>query len=103
MIFVYLGVAKEFEPLLLIPIGFGIIGNMPGVSQQGLGVMNEGSVLNYPYFGVNKSIYPSLIFLGIGAMTDFSTLIANPRLILLGQRSSIWNFCYFYWQYPVGI
>ncbi len=60
MVFVYLGVAKEFEPLLLIPIGFGIIvGNMPGVSQQGLGVMNEGSVLNYLYFGVNKSIYPS--------------------------------------------
>ena len=88
MIFVYLGVAKEFEPLLLIPIGFGIIvGNMPGVAQQGLGVMNEGSVLNYLYFGVSKSIYPSLIFLGIGAMTDFSTLIANPRLILLGAAA----------------
>ena len=93
MIFIYLGVAKEFEPLLLIPIGFGIIvGNMPGVSQQGLGVMNEGSVLNYLYFGVNKSIYPSLIFLGIGAMTDFSTLIANPRLILLGAAAQFGIF-----------
>ena len=96
MIFVYLGVAKEFEPLLLIPIGFGIIvGNMPGVSQQGLGVMNEGSVLNYLYFGVNKSIYPSLIFLGIGAMTDFSTLIANPRLILLGAAAQFGIFATF--------
>ncbi|HNV92470.1 MAG TPA: sodium ion-translocating decarboxylase subunit beta [Candidatus Cloacimonas sp.] len=96
MIFIYLGVAKEFEPLLLIPIGFGIIvGNMPGVSQQGLGVMNEGSVLNYLYFGVNKSIYPSLIFLGIGAMTDFSTLIANPRLILLGAAAQFGIFATF--------
>ncbi|HNX02702.1 MAG: sodium ion-translocating decarboxylase subunit beta [Candidatus Cloacimonas sp.] len=96
MVFVYLGVAKEFEPLLLIPIGFGIIvGNMPGVSQQGLGVMNEGSVLNYLYFGVNKSIYPSLIFLGIGAMTDFSTLIANPRLILLGAAAQFGIFATF--------
>jgi len=96
MIFVYLGVAKEFEPLLLIPIGFGIIvGNMPGVSQQGLGVMNEGSVLNYLYSGVNKSIYPSLIFLGIGAMTDFSTLIANPRLILLGAAAQFGIFATF--------
>ncbi|MDY0218020.1 MAG: sodium ion-translocating decarboxylase subunit beta [Candidatus Cloacimonas acidaminovorans] len=96
MIFVYLGVAKEFEPLLLIPIGFGIIvGNMPGVAQQGLGVMNEGSVLNYLYFGVSKSIYPSLIFLGIGAMTDFSTLIANPRLILLGAAAQFGIFATF--------
>lgn len=96
MIFIYLGVAKEFEPLLLIPIGFGIVvGNMPGVSQQGLGVMNEGSVLYYLYFGVNKSIYPSLIFLGIGAMTDFSTLIANPRLILLGAAAQFGIFATF--------
>ena len=96
MIFVHLGVAKEFEPLLLIPIGFGIIvGNMPGVAQQGLGVMNEGSVLNYLYFGVSKSIYPSLIFLGIGAMTDFSTLIANPRLILLGAAAQFGIFATF--------
>jgi oxaloacetate decarboxylase beta subunit len=68
---------------------------MPGVAQQGLGVMNEGSVLNYLYFGVSKSIYPSLIFLGIGAMTDFSTLIANPRLILLGAAAQFGIFATF--------
>jgi len=58
-------------------------------------VMNEGSVLNYLYFGVSKSIYPSLIFLGIGAMTDFSTLIANPRLILLGAAAQFGIFATF--------
>lgn len=96
IVFVYLGIAKEFEPLLLVPIGFGIIvGNLPGVSAQGLGVENEGSVLNYLYFGVKKGIYPSLIFMGIGAMTDFSTLIANPRLILLGAAAQFGIFSTF--------
>lgn len=96
IVFVYLGITKEFEPLLLVPIGFGIIvGNLPGVSAQGLGVENEGSVLNYLYFGVKKGIYPSLIFMGIGAMTDFSTLIANPRLILLGAAAQFGIFITF--------
>ncbi|MCK9309914.1 MAG: sodium ion-translocating decarboxylase subunit beta [Candidatus Cloacimonetes bacterium] len=96
LVFIYLGIAKEFEPLLLVPIGFGIVvGNIPGVSEQGLGVTDQGSVLNYLYFGVNKGIYPSLIFLGIGAMTDFSTLIANPRLILLGAAAQFGIFATF--------
>lgn len=94
--FVYLGISKEFEPLLLVPIGFGmIVGNIPGVAAQGLGVANEGSVLSYLYFGVSKGIYPSLIFLGVGAMTDFSTLIANPRLILLGAAAQFGIFATF--------
>ncbi len=96
LVFIYLGISKEFEPLLLVPIGFGIVvGNIPGVSEQGLGVTDSGSVLNYLYFGVNKGIYPSLIFLGIGAMTDFSTLIANPRLILLGAAAQFGIFATF--------
>ena len=96
MLFVYLGIAKEFEPLLLVPIGFGIIiGNMPGVSAQGLGVESEGSVLSYLYFGVKKGIYPSLIFMRIGAMTDFTALIANPRLILLGAAAQFGIFATF--------
>lgn len=96
LIFIYLGISKEFEPLLLVPIGFGIVvGNIPGVSEQGLGVTDSGSVLNYLYFGVNKGVYPSLIFLGIGAMTDFSTLIANPRLILLGAAAQFGIFATF--------
>ena len=93
IVFIYLAIVKGFEPLLLVPIGFGIIvGNIPGMLQQGLGVVSEGSVLSYLYFGVSKGIYPSLIFLGIGAMTDFSTLIANPKLILLGAAAQIGIF-----------
>jgi len=96
MLFVYLGINKEFEPLLLVPIGFGmIVGNLPGVAQQGLGVETEGSVLSYLYFGVKKGVYPSLIFMGVGAMTDFSTLIANPRLILLGAAAQFGIFATF--------
>ena len=96
MLFVYLGIAKSFEPLLLVPIGFGIImGNLPGVAEQGLGVMDVDSVLSYLYFGVKKGIYPSLIFMGIGAMTDFTVLIANPRLILLGAAAQFGIFATF--------
>lgn len=103
LLFIYLGITKEFEPLLLVPIGFGIVvGNIPGVSLQGLGVTDEGSVLSYLYFGVNKGIYPSLIFLGIGAMTDFSTLIANPRLILLGAAAQFGIFATFMGSILIG-
>ncbi|MGC9362792.1 MAG: sodium ion-translocating decarboxylase subunit beta, partial [Candidatus Syntrophosphaera sp.] len=91
--FIYLAIAKKFEPLLLVPIGFGIIvGNIPGLLERGLGVSSEDSVLSYLYFGVNKGVYPALIFLGIGAMTDFSTLIANPKLILLGAAAQVGIF-----------
>ncbi len=93
ILFIFLAIVKGFEPLLLVPIGFGIVvGNIPGMLEQGLGVVSEGSVLNYLYFGVQKGIYPSLIFLGIGAMTDFSTLIANPKLILLGAAAQVGIF-----------
>ncbi len=96
LFFIYLGISKEFEPLLLVPIGFGIVlGNIPGVAAQGLGVESEGSVLNYLYFGVQKGIYPSLIFLGVGALTDFTSLIANPKLILLGAASQFGIFATF--------
>ena len=89
LIFIFLAIRFDYEPLLLIPIGTGvIIGNIPffqdgGINLQ-LGIYQEGSVLNYLYYGVVKGIYPPLIFLGIGAMTDFSSLISNPRLMLLG-------------------
>lgn len=96
LLFIWLGIFKEFEPLLLVPIGFGIlVGNIPGVFEQGQGVYNIGSVLNYLYFGVSKGVYPPLIFLGIGAMTDFSTLIANPKLILLGAAAQFGIFATF--------
>lgn len=85
--FIYLAITKEYEPLLLIPIGFGIlIGNIPFNEAAGLqiGIYEEGSVYNILYQGVVQGWYPPLIFLGIGAMTDFSSLIANPKLILIG-------------------
>ncbi len=98
LFFLYLGIKKEFEPLLLVPIGFGIlIGNIPfmeGANLQ-LGIYESGSVLNYLYFGVLKGIYPPLIFLGIGAMTDFSALLSNPKLMLLGAAAQFGIFLTF--------
>lgn len=93
IVFIYLGIKFDYEPLLLIPIGAGIIiGNIPFVAGYQTGVYETGSVLNYLYFGVVKGIYPPLIFLGIGAMTDFSSLIANPKLMLLGAAAQIGVF-----------
>jgi oxaloacetate decarboxylase beta subunit len=91
--FIYLAIAKEFEPMLLIPIGFGIlVGNIAFAPGYQIGVYESGSVLNYLYFGVIKGIYPPLIFLGIGAMTDFSALISNPKLILIGAAAQLGIF-----------
>lgn len=104
-IFIYLGIAKEYEPLLLVPIGFGIlVGNIPFLESAGLslGIYEEGSVLNYLYFGVLKGIYPPLIFLGIGAMTDFSTLISNPKLMLLGAAAQVGIFLTFIAALAIG-
>lgn len=95
LIFIFLAITKDYEPLLLIPIGFGVlIGNIPFMESANLqlGVYEPGSVMNYLYFGVLKGIYPPLIFLGIGAMTDFSTLLSNPKLILLGAAAQIGIF-----------
>ena len=95
LFFIYLAVAKEFEPMLLIPIGFGIlIGNIPFNMEAGLkvGIYEEGSVLNILYQGVTSGWYPPLIFLGIGAMTDFSALISNPKLILIGAAAQFGIF-----------
>ena len=96
IIFIYLAVVKDYEPLLLVPIGLGIIvGNIPPIKGMILSVYDQGSVLYYLYFGVTKGIYPPLIFLGIGAMTDFSTMLSNPKLILLGAAAQIGIFLTF--------
>ncbi|CAG1771656.1 oxaloacetate decarboxylase, beta subunit [uncultured bacterium] len=95
LLFIYLAIRKEYEPLLLVPIGFGIlVGNIPFMQNVGLqvGIYEDGSVLNYLYFGVMKGVYPPLIFLGIGAMTDFSALLSNPKLILIGAAAQIGIF-----------
>ena len=95
LFFIYFAVAKEFEPMLLIPIGFGmLIGNIPFNMDAGLkvGIYEEGSVLNILYQGVTSGWYPPLIFLGIGAMTDFSALISNPKLMLIGAAAQFGIF-----------
>ena len=91
--FIYFAITREMNPLFLIPIGFGIIiGNIPFSTGFLLGIKEDGSVLSYLYLGITKSIYPSLIFLGIGAMTDFSSIIANPKLILIGFATQLGIF-----------
>ena len=92
-VFVYLGTAKEYEPLLLVPIGFGIlVGNIPFFKGFGLGIYEPNSVLHYLYFGVTTGLYPSIVFLGLGAMTDFSPLLARPILMLLGAAAQMGIF-----------
>ncbi|MDE6542754.1 MAG: sodium ion-translocating decarboxylase subunit beta [Muribaculaceae bacterium] len=95
LFFIWLAIKKNFEPMLLVPIGFGmLIGNIPFNTSAGLeiGIYDEGSVLNILYNGVAAGWYPPLIFLGIGAMTDFTALIANPKLMLVGAAAQFGIF-----------
>ena len=96
-ILLYLAIAKGFEPLLLIPIAFGmLLANLPlaGLMAEPEGSM-AGGLLYYLYQGVKLGIYPPLIFLGVGAMTDFGPLIANPKSILLGAAAQFGIFATF--------
>ncbi len=101
-VFMYLAIAKKFEPLLLLPISFGmLLTNLPfsglynpelfQINEEGhidvLNVLTNGGLLDLLYLGVKLQVYPPLIFLGIGAMTDFSPLIANPKSFLLGAAA----------------
>lgn len=100
LIFIWLAIRFDYEPMLLIPIGMGIIiGNIPFYMGEAfnlkLGIYEPGSVLNILYSGVINGWYPPLIFLGIGAMTDFSSLISNPRLMILGAAAQIGIFVTF--------
>lgn len=91
--FITVAIKKDWEPLLLVPIGFGmIIGNIPFTEGLKIGIYEEGSVMNILYQGVQKGWYPPLIFLGIGAMTDFSSLISQPRLLLIGAAAQVGIF-----------
>jgi oxaloacetate decarboxylase beta subunit len=107
LFFIFLAIRYDYEPLLLIPIGIGIIfGNIPFFQEEGMnmqiGIYQEGSVLNYLYFGVLKGVYPPLIFLGIGAMTDFSSLISKPKLMLLGAAAQVGIFLTFLGALALG-
>jgi sodium ion-translocating decarboxylase beta subunit len=107
LFFIFLAIKYDYEPLLLIPIGVGIlIGNIPMFQVADfnlkLGIYEPGSVMNYLYQGVVQGWYPPLIFLGIGAMTDFSSLISNPRLMLLGAAAQIGIFVTFLGALYIG-
>ena len=103
IVFIGLAIIKDYEPLLLLPIGFGaIVGNIPSTAGMGLSVYDQGSVLSYIYFGVKHGLFPPLIFLGIGAMTDFSTMLSNPKLVLLGAAAQIGVFLTFLGALALG-
>ncbi len=96
----YLAIGKKFEPNLLLPIAFGmLLANLPGTGltdPPSDANNNVGGLLYYLDFGVKYGIYPSLIFLGIGAMTDFTPLIANPKSIMMGAGAQLGIFTAFF-------
>ena len=100
----YMGIAKKFEPLLLVPIAFGmLLANLPNAN-----IMQDGGLLNYFYYGVKFDIYPPLIFMGVGAMTDFGPLIARPSSLLLGAAAQFGIFSAFLgalliFHFPVNV
>ncbi len=103
IVLIYLGISKCYEPLLLVPIGFGILmGNIPVIRDFGLGIYENGSFLNYMYFGVMHDVYPPLIFLGVGALTDFSAMLARPSLMLLGAAAQVGIFITFLGALAIG-
>jgi len=105
-VLLYLGIVKKFEPLLLVGIAFGmLLTNLPGAEVyhpelwQGevnyADVLHNGGLLDILYIGIKAGVYPSLIFLGVGAMTDFGPLIANPKSLLLGAAAQLGIYCAF--------
>ncbi len=118
LLFLWLAIVKDYEPLLLVPIGFGIlIGNIPlplsifnsvsvymidPVSHEYVFNTGSNSVLGMIYFGVRSGIFPPLIFLGIGALTDFSALLSNPKSLLLGAAAQIGIFITFLGALALG-
>ena len=103
-VLLYMGIAKKFEPLLLVPIAFGmLLANLPNAN-----IMQDGGLLNYFYYGVKFDIYPPLIFMGVGAMTDFGPLIARPSSLLLGAAAQFGIFSAFLgalliFHFPVNV
>lgn len=97
---IYLAIAKDYEPLLLLPIGFGILlANLP---LSGLMEPNEGLIWQFYHYGIQWEIIPPLIFLGLGALTDFAPLLSNPRLIFLGAGSQFGVYVAFFFAQAIG-
>ena len=89
LLLLYLAIIKQFEPLLLIPIGFGgILSNIPGVDIA----VGNGVLAQFSAMGLDTGIFPLLVFMGIGAMTDFGPLLANPKTMLLGAAAQFGIF-----------
>ena len=120
-VLLYLAIVKQFEPLLLVGIAFGcILTNLPnaGLYHQGLwdafmdpanpayhsfgAIMREGGLLDIFYIGVKTSLYPCLIFMGVGAMTDFGPLLSNPKSLLLGAAAQLGVFVAFFGAVILG-
>ena len=102
LILLYLAIKKQYEPYLLLPISFGmLLANLPAVANEGL--MEKGGLLYYLYQGVKLGIYPPLIFLAIGASTDFGPLIANPKSLLLGAAAQFGIFIAFIGAILLGL
>lgn len=114
LLLLYLAIKKQFEPLLLLPIAFGmLLTNLPGAdmfhSELFAGghvhwdiFVNNAGLIDYLYLGVKLGIYPCLIFVGVGAMTDFGPLIANPKSFLLGAAAQLGIFATFLGAYALG-
>ena len=114
-IFLYLAIAKKYEPLLLLPIAFGmLITNLPGAEMYHSSLFEGGHVhwdnfvgtaglIDYLYLGVKLGIYPPLIFMAVGAMTDFGPLIANPKSFLLGAAAQLGIFFAFFGALILGM
>lgn len=110
----YLAIVKKFEPLLLLPISFGmLLANLPGANLMHLDwflqkeidwgyILNHGGLIDYLYIGVKLGIYPSLIFMGVGAMTDFTALISNPKSLLMGAGAQLGVFVAFFGALLIG-
>ena len=103
-VLIYLAIVKKFEPLLLLPIAFGmLLANLPmtGLMDGPLGDQ-PGGLLYYLYQGIELGIYPPLIFLGIGAMTDFGPLIARPSSLFLGAAAQFGIYIAFFIAIALG-
>ena len=117
VVLLYLGIAKKMEPLLLVPIGFAVVlvnlpfgGLMETIGPDGtiypyyqLGAEPRGLIAQIFYFGLTKEIIPCLIFLGLGAMTDFGPLIANPKTLILGAGAQFGVYFAFFAALGIGL
>ena len=116
-VLLYLGIVKKFEPLLLVGIAFGcLLSNLPGgnlyhpeywekfmAGELGYGtILHDGGLLDIFYIGVKAGIYPCLIFMGVGAMTDFGPLLSNPKSLLLGAAAQMGVFAAFFGATQIG-